>query len=509
MKLAVQQADPSVVRSVRLIVDKPETAAHPIFNVSRSLGTGKATCRSCNKLIKENERTILFHYAPHEPDHEHSYRRVRMVIHEDDCSGSGRTIRCPLPACGDQISETQFSKHWQNHGIGSGWQLNRAASFNICAKHNIAHCGQCEEDRELEKPKLDERVEKIYKTFEVKACVPCWTAIADVAGPALMGLQEGANTGVTEHDEGSAIHKIVTDVTNPVGFAVQRAKQMIKKVKSSEEWRHSEEDGFEMWETTEDPNQFAIIENNDKYDLYVLKGSFSSSEEAKSAAESIKKTAQDGGGGSSSSGGGGGDGGSASSGSTSGGDAGGGGISNSGESADSSDNESSESDIQNSRDNDEDPRPPSTSKKDCPQCKIPLQSIDLINGIQGFVCGSCGYTYRKKQKDKRLTSWIDNLSDINSLTSKEDGEIKELDIEPQLPPSLLPSPELQSEIKPASDLFIATKTALRTTVCQRCKRTYKVNKKGHFTGFCETCKEQLGMVTHRWDSQDARRHHDG
>lgn len=58
-----------------------------------------------------------------------------------------------------------------------------------------------------------------------------------------------------------------------------------KRVVLGKRWRHTENDGFEMWETTEDPNKFAIIENDDEYDLYALQGSFDSPEEAKAATE--------------------------------------------------------------------------------------------------------------------------------------------------------------------------------------------------------------------------------
>lgn len=443
MKIAVQQAEPEVVRAARSFADNPETAQHPIFNLSRGLGTGKATCRACNKPIKENERTLVFFHAPHEPDHEHHYRRVRMVIHEDDCSqkpaqtgpttDTGGPVTCRT--CGDSVLKKDFVDHWKEHGIGSnGWTLNRAASFSFCAKHNTAHCGQCEEDRKLEELKLDKRVPTIKK-----------------------------------------------------------------KRKASEEWQHTDEDGFEMWETKEKHNKFAIVENDETYDLYVLQGSFNSPEEAQAAADGMTRTAQDSGGGSSS---GGGDGGSSSgsSGSSSSAGTGNSGISTSGESTDSSDNESSEAEIS------EGPRPPSTQKV-CPKCDIPLEQTELLGNISGYRCGTCGYTYRRRKK-RQANSWMNNLSDVQSLTDNKEEEIAELEIGPRIPPSLLPNSEPSYQIKEVSDIFTSAKTA-RSTVCARCHKTYEINKKGHFTGFCETCKEQLGMVTHKWDSEDARRGHDG
>lgn len=452
MKIAVQLAESDIVRTVRSLADNPSDATHPVYNVSRSLGTGKATCRACNNLIEENERTLLFQFAPHEQDHEHHYRRVRMVIHEDDCSQSGeKMINCPLPSCQTSIPKEQWSKHWQNHNIGSGWVMKKPASVQICAKHSLAHCGQCEEDRELEEPKLDERVPTIKK----------------------------------------------------------------KEVKSSEnlEWRHTEEDGFEMWETKEDPNKFAIIENGDKYDLYYLKDSYSSTEEAKAAAESMQKIAQDGGGtggaGAGSGGGDGSSGGASSSGASSPGSGEGSGISTSGESADSSDNESSEASIVN-QDSDEDPRPPSDEIKDCPKCKSSMQETQLLNNVRGFICGSCGYTYKKRKPKKSPTtsSWVNNLIDINSLKSTTE-QTNESDITPRIPPALLPQAEAIVEPKAAIDLFKLQKAAYRSVTCQRCGKTYRTNKKGHFTGFCETCKEKLGIVNHQWNSQDAQRGHSG
>lgn len=83
------------------------------------------------------------------------------------------------------------------------------------------------------------------------------------------------------------------DKANPLFYPAQRAKEKMQAVKeqgwkavfTASNWRHTDEDGFEMWETTEDPNQYAIIENNEQYDLYALQGSFDSPEEAKAATE--------------------------------------------------------------------------------------------------------------------------------------------------------------------------------------------------------------------------------
>lgn len=240
---------------------------------------------------------------------------------------------------------------------------------------------------------------------------------------------------------------------NPEEFADEEAEQASERLATS--WRHTEDDGFEMWETTEKHNEFAIVEAGEKYDLYVLQGSFDSPEEAKAAAGTTK-TAQDGGGGGASGGGssgggasGGGDGGS--SGGDGGGDGGaasGGGAESSTDSGFSSGTEDSESDPV---DGDEDPRPPSGSTHECPRCHQELNPIYLVGGGRVYTCKDCGYTYRKKRRLE--ASWFDRIP-VQTAEPQTTEEPEILPINPVLPPILFAEESLdRGPNQDASQIF--------------------------------------------------------
>lgn len=725
LKLSVTKVHPKVVKHVREVAEGKATANHPVYDVTKHTGTGKATCRGCGEIIKEGEDALLFWNARFDEGHDLSFIRDRSVIHANGCT-DGPLIRCPH--CSDEVTDGALGAHISEaHGNRFQWALRpRAASIRkMCMLHKLERCGQCEEDRELEEPKLREELKKLLEitassndekileyfdepegyvedlephyaagpgqrstrdvaqevtdkviksleggkipwqqpwtaakgmlptsahgrpyrginllllgmeqqekgydnpiwitydqakklggsvrkgekstlvTFRKSIRVPDKNAVPEPGKdpklktvpvlrhynlfnltqtdgvqlpprlqkitdrpksepvevlPAVQNIMNGykggppvshvnmaigapnyspskdtitlphphqfespeayaatafhelvhstghssrldrfAATGEPQHfgSERYAHEELVAELGNSMllghaGIAnaredtqtagyIQNWLQALKNDKNfviraagtaqkatdhilginpeefkdeeessertSAKWRHTEDEGFDMWETTEDHNQFAIIEADNKYDLYELKGSFDSPEDAKAAADGNIKVAQDGGGGGASGGGssGGGDGGGSSGGGDGGGDAGGSSAGDGGDaSGDSgyssgsdtaSESESTDSGEEES-DGDEDPRSPTGKPSDCPRCGDKLNPI-YITGGRVYTCMNCGWTYRKK---KRLeSSWFDRIPSAGAQ-SAEPTEPQVLSIDPVVPPLLL------------------------------------------------------------------------
>lgn len=107
-RYAVKQVPPDVAKGVRDVVDGVKKLDHPFYKVEERKGTGKATCRQCDKPIKEGERSIYFHYAPED---DNTWIRQRGSIHAEDCGG-GANMYTKCPACKDQIPRSEWTDHW-------------------------------------------------------------------------------------------------------------------------------------------------------------------------------------------------------------------------------------------------------------------------------------------------------------------------------------------------------------------------------------------------------------
>lgn len=107
-RYAVKQVPPDVAKGVRDVKDGVKKLDHPFYKVEERKGTGKATCRQCDKPIKEGERSIYFHYAPED---DNTWIRQRGSIHAEDCGG-GANMYTKCPACLHQIPRSEWTKHW-------------------------------------------------------------------------------------------------------------------------------------------------------------------------------------------------------------------------------------------------------------------------------------------------------------------------------------------------------------------------------------------------------------
>ena len=288
---------------------------------------------------------------------------------------------------------------------------------------------------------------------------------------------------------------------NPEEFKDEEEGGVEGEEKTASKWRHTEDDGFEMWETTEKHNEYAIVEAGDKYDLYTLVGSFDSPDQAKAAAEGTK-TAQDGGGGGDGGGGAsGGDGGGTSGGDGSGGDASGdSSFSGGGSNADGDSDGDDDGDFS---DGDEDPRPPTGGHDNCPRCGDHLNPIYLVGG-RVYTCMNCGFTSRKKRK--RESSWFDRIPQPESSSTTSE-EIPILPINPIISPVLMETPAEQTDNKTnAGKLF---SMSFRARFCSLCGKQIGSSEAGSYTGICEADRERLGIVLHEYGSEDSRSGHYG
>lgn len=142
VKTAVKRVHPDTAKEIRNKHKSKEDLAHPYYALETRKPSGKdRTCRECNSTI-DGDAIYFDRAVGDEPwNRDKGYLCVK---HENDADVE-KWIRCPRRECGDSVPESEWGQHWRDHAI--------AASVHRYHTSKVAHCGQCEEDLELEAPK--------------------------------------------------------------------------------------------------------------------------------------------------------------------------------------------------------------------------------------------------------------------------------------------------------------------------------------------------------------------
>lgn len=141
VKTAVNRVHPDVAKEIRQKHKEKGELAHPYYALEKRKPSGKdRTCRECNNTIEGD--AIFFDRATGDEPwlREKGYLCLK---HEKDADIE-KWIRCPRRECGESVPESGWSEHWRDHSV--------AASVHRFHTSKVAHCGQCEDDLELEPP---------------------------------------------------------------------------------------------------------------------------------------------------------------------------------------------------------------------------------------------------------------------------------------------------------------------------------------------------------------------
>lgn len=149
VKTAIKKIHPDVASEIRSQhagrqkgKKKKEELGHPYYSLeTRSQGDKERSCRECGNVIDGD--AIYFDRATGD---EPWLREKGYLCLSHEGTEVEKWTRCPRKDCGESVPESEWSAHWRTH----------VAAVSVHARfHNakVAHCGQCEDDLELENVK--------------------------------------------------------------------------------------------------------------------------------------------------------------------------------------------------------------------------------------------------------------------------------------------------------------------------------------------------------------------
>lgn len=141
IKTAVKKVHPDVASEIRRNHKNKAELSHPFYALeTRPKGDKERSCRECGKAIDGD--AIYFDRATGDEPwlREKGYLCLK---HEKDTDVEQWT-RCPRKDCGKSVPESEWSEHWRDHKV--------AATVHRHHTSKVAHCGQCEDDLEIEPP---------------------------------------------------------------------------------------------------------------------------------------------------------------------------------------------------------------------------------------------------------------------------------------------------------------------------------------------------------------------